>query len=609
MSAEGHIKEFPIPTFPSLGVSGIPADLDVTKVAAEWFDSFTSVFQRGDVEGVASLFIPVSHWRDMLALTWDFRSFHGIDLIRQFLTDRLVGTQVSGFKINHEFTQLQRPYDDIAWIKIHFDFETDVGLASGIVRIVPQPNNAPWKAHVMFTNLENFKDFPEQCGTLRNEAPNHGLWSSQRAQSLKFENEEPTVLIIGAGHSGLDLAARLKVLNVRTVCIDRNPRVGDNWRNRYDALCLHDPVWYDHMPFIPFPATWPVYTPARKLANWLEHYAEAMELDVWTSSTVKSARKNAAGTWDVVVERDGVERVFNPHHVVFATGIGANEGRTPVMPGMEDFKGQILHSTKHKTALDHAGKKVVIIGACTSAHDIAIDYYRHGVDITMFQRSSTHVFTVKKGWKHMVGDTYWEGGPPTDVADRITASYPHYMAIELSRRRAKLIAEDDKELLDGLHSVGFRTNSGLLEAGSSLLPWNRAGGYYIDVGASQMIIDGKIKLKNDSQIKNFDATGICFENGSHLDADVVVFATGLSECRDAIKYLCGEEIGSKCKKIWGLDQEGEIYGAWRDIGVDGLWYMTGNYAYSRFHSKHVALQIKAMEEGIFGTRYQSAETI
>ncbi|KAJ7624507.1 hypothetical protein FB45DRAFT_728756, partial [Roridomyces roridus] len=338
-----------IPTLESLQAI-IAEDIDVQKVACEWMDSFTTFFQRGDVEGVTSLFIAMSHWRDMLALTWDFRSFHGIDAIQTFLSDRLSSVQVSGFRVKPEYTALQRPYDGIAWIKIHFDFETDIGLASGIVRIVPQPQNAPWKAHCMFTNLEDLKDFPEQIGSLRNHAPNHGLWTSQREASLAFENEEPTVLIIGAGHSGLDLAARLKTLGVRTILIDRNPRIGDNWRNRYEALCLHDPVWYDHMPYIPFPSTWPVYTPARKIANWLDHYAEAMELDVWTSSTVKSARKNAEGTWDVIVERDGKERIFHPKHLVFATGIGANEGKTPSMPGMENFKGQILHSTKHKHA-------------------------------------------------------------------------------------------------------------------------------------------------------------------------------------------------------------------------------------------------------------------
>ncbi|KAJ7730607.1 hypothetical protein DFH07DRAFT_848634 [Mycena maculata] len=596
-----------LPTLDRLDAT-VPADLDVSKVATKWMEEFSSFVQSGDVEGIVGLFVSESHWRDMLALTWDFRSFHGLPAIHKFLTDRLASSKLTNFHVREELTVLQRPYPDIAWIRLYFDFETQIGLASGIVRLVPQPGSQ-WKAHCMFTNLEDLKGFPENIGGLRNPAPNHGKWAQERLQSASFDNDEPTVLIIGGGHSGLDVAARLKCLNVRALVIERNPRIGDNWRNRYEAsdLCLHDPVWYDHMPYMPFPPTWPVYTPALKLANWLENYAEALELDVWTSSTVVSARKNASWTWDVVVDHAGKERIFKVKHLIFATGIGAGEGKLPSYPGMDRFKGQILHSTQHKRATDHAGKKVVVMGACTSAHDLAVDYYEHGVDVTMYQRSSTYVLTTKNGWKHIMEGNYWEGAPPVDIADRITASFPHLMAIGLNQRQAIKIAEDDKELLDGLRARGFRLNMGTMDAGFALSAWDRAGGYYIDVGASQLIIDGKIKLKNDSQIAEFTETGLRFENGSELPVDVVVFATGLGDARNGVRKICGDEIGDQCKQIWGLNDEGEIHGAWRDLGVPGLWYMIGNLALCRFHSKHVALQIKAMEEGIFGVRYSAVE--
>ncbi|KAJ7748281.1 hypothetical protein DFH07DRAFT_830240 [Mycena maculata] len=594
-----------LPTLDRLNAT-VPADLDVSKVATKWMEEFSSFVQSGDVEGIVGLFVTESHWRDMLALTWDFRSFHGLPAIHKFLTDRLASSKLTNFHVREELTVLQRPYPDIAWIRIYFDFETQIGLASGIVRIVPQPGSQ-WKAHCMFTNLEDLKGFPENIGGLRNPAPNHGKWAQERLQSASFDNDEPTVLIIGGGHSGLDVAARLKCLDVRALVIERNPRIGDNWRNRYEALCLHDPVWYDHMPYMPFPPTWPVYTPALKLANWLENYAEALELDVWTSSTVVSARKNASGTWDVVVDHTGKERIFKVKHLIFATGYGAGEGKLPSYPGMDRFKGQILHSTQHKRATDHAGKKVVVMGACTSAHDLAVDYYEHGVDVTMYQRSSTYVLTTKNGWKHIMKGKYWEGAPPVDIADRITASFPHLMAIGLNQRQAIKIAEDDKEMLDGLRARGFRLNMGMMDAGFALSAWDRAGGYYIDVGASQLIIDGKIKLKNDSQIAEFTEMGLRFENGSELPVDVVVFATGLGDARNGVRKICGDEIGDKCKQIWGLNDEGEIHGAWRDLGVPGLWYMIGNLALCRFHSKHVALQIKAMEEGIFGVRYSAVE--
>ncbi|KAJ7648039.1 hypothetical protein FB45DRAFT_1052413 [Roridomyces roridus] len=539
-----------VPNLPTLETLNafVPKDLDVNSVASEWMKAFSASCERGDVDGVSELFIAESHWRDMLALTWDFRTFNGLPAIRQFLTDRLASCKLTNFRVKEGLTALQQPYPDLAWIQICFEFTHAVGEATGIVRIVPQ-SSGPWKAHVMYTNLDDLAGFPERLGPHRNFAPNHGKWVSEREKSVAFENEDPTVLVIGGGHSGLDLAARLKCLDVRTLVVERNPRIGDNWRNRYEALCLHDPVWYDHMPYLPFPPTWPVYTPAMKLGDWLESYAKAMELDIWTSSVVLSARKNDSGTWDVVVERQGKELTLTVKHLVFAMGIGAGEGHMPEYPGMDRFKGQILHSTQHKRATDHVGKKVVVIGACTAAHDIAVDYYEHGVDITMYQRSSTYVMTTKNGFQRMMNPVYWEGGPPVDLADRLGASFPHLSSIELKRREAKLIAEDDKELLEGLRRRGFKLNMGTMDAGFGLSAWDRAGGYYLDVGGSQMIIDGKIKLKNDSQIAEFTESGLKFENGNELPADVVVFATGLGDSRIGIRNICGDAVADKCSKI------------------------------------------------------------
>ena len=105
-----------------------------------------------------------------------------------------------------------------------------------------------------------------------------------------------------------------------------------------------------------------------------------------------------------------------------------------------------------------------------------------------------------------------------------------------------------------------------------------------------MIIDGKIGLKNDSVLKEYTKTGLKFENGSTLDADLVVFATGLGDYRDNVKKIIGEELGSELKQVWGLDGDNEAKGAWRDIGIDNLWYMTGNLAMCRYYSRHVALR-------------------
>ncbi|KAF8651407.1 hypothetical protein AX16_004800 [Volvariella volvacea WC 439] len=594
-----------LPTLDSLNAT-IPPNLDAKKVAQDWLSSFASNAESGNVEALAASFIEDAWWRDFLALTWNFRTFHPLPTIKQFLADRLPISKVSNFKIRDRYTGLQQPYPDIAWVQLIFDFETEFGIGFGLARLVPTPNGE-WKAYVVFTNLEGLKGFPEKIGHLRNPAPNHGQWEKDRLAEAEFLDRDPTVLIIGGGHSGLGVAARLKALGISALIVEKNEQIGDNWGNRYEALCLHDPVWYDHMPYLPFPPTWPVYTPALKLAKWLRHYAEAMELNVWLSSTVTKATQDPnTQAWHVTVKRaGGSERVLVVKHLIFATGVGGGVSNFPKYPGMDKFKGEILHSLQHKRALDHAGRKVVVVGSCTAAHDIAEDYYRHGVDVTMLQRGPTYIMSMKNGWDVLFRGIYSEGSPPTDIADRLSASLPYFMSIGLAQRRVKKIAELDKDLLESLKKVGFRIDFGYQGTGFGLLALNRAGGYYHDTGASTLIAEGKIKLKNDSQLSEFTENGIRFENGSELAADVVLFATGLGDARETIRSICGDTVADQCDPIWGLNEEGELNGCWRDIGFKGLWYMVGNLALSRFHSSHLALQIKAMEEGVFGTRYRA----
>ncbi|KAG6374832.1 FAD/NAD(P)-binding domain-containing protein [Boletus reticuloceps] len=606
-----------LPTLHNLG-STVDPNIDVQAVVSDWFAKFTKAIGLKDVPAIVDLILDNGFWRDMLALTWDFRTFEGKDAVSKFLQGQLIvfDPQPDSFSLQRDLVQLQRPYEDIAWIQAFFKFDTNVGHASGVFRLVPLPDRS-WKAHVVYTNLEDLKGFPESTGRLRNFQSDRGEWASKREREKEFLDQEPSVIIVGGGQSGLDVAARLKMLGVNALVVERNQRIGDNWRKRYAALCLHDPVWYDHMPYLPFPPSWPVYTPAMKLADWLESYAHSMELNVWTSATVVSIEKETGDSgkhWSVHVEReDGRKRVFKVDHVVLALGIGGGLPRNPNIPGQDEFKGQILHSTEHESTTDHVGKKVVVVGSCTSAHDICADYVNHGVDVAMVQRGPTYIMSTKEGMPRQMA-LYWEGGPPTDVADRVNASYPAHVAKLVHQRVTKDIAEADKELLDGLRRVGFKLTFGEDGSGFFRLAFNKAGGYYFDVGASQLLIDGKIKLKSDGPIKKFTPNGLLFEDGSTLDADVVVFATGYGDSRNAsFDLIKNTDLHDKVRQIWGMDDEGEICGSYREIGkpneegkaIAGLWCIMGNLALCRFHSKHVALQIKAYQENIFGVRYSS----
>ncbi|KAF9065637.1 hypothetical protein BDP27DRAFT_1331715 [Rhodocollybia butyracea] len=595
---------FPLPTLDRLGAS-IPTALDAKAVATDWFNAFTTAASAADIDALVSLFIPESFWRDILALTWNFRTFIGRDNIQNFLKARLSLSKPHTFTLrpttlpsnNHTPTSHGSPSLG------------NTGTASGVARLVPQ-SDGTWKAQCVFTSLTELQGFPEQINERRNDKMDYGFWAAKRLKESLFEDEDPKVLIIGAGQAGLAVAARLKVLDVPALIIEKNQRVGDNWRNRYKALCLHDPICKNSRSLHPplYPANWPVFSPADKIAGWLEYYADAMELNVWTSCEVTSATRNAdSQTWTVTVRySNGTQRVFTRiKHVVFATGFNGNQPNIPSYPG--HFQRPILHSNQYKSASAFVGKKVVVVGAAVSAHDIATDLYHAGVDVTIYQRSSTYIMSAEKGLKVYFSGLYYENGPPIDVADLISASFPVAFAVHgFQQRVTELIADMDKDLLSALAKRGFRANKGIDGTGAMVLYLTKGAGYYLDTGASTLIIDGKIKLKNDTPLQGFTPQGLKFEDGSEVEADVVVYATGYGDGRTVIRNICGPTISEQCSPVWGLDEEGETRGAWRDIGVPGLWYATGNIAMARSYSKYLALQIKAMEEGVFGERYLGA---
>lgn len=227
-----------LPTLDKLGVS-ISADLNVAVVASEWTRALAQHVSARNIDGILDVFAEDSWWRDMLALTWDFRTFHGKQSIRQFLEDRLALTKLDDIQFID--ATLERPYSDIAWIRGRFSFKTEIGIGDSVFHLIPQPDGV-WRAFTVYTNLWDLKDYPEKTGPLRNPYPNHGKWKQQRERETEFLDSDPKVLVIGGGQSGLEIAARLKFLDVPTLVIEKQPRIGDQWRHRYAALCLHDPV-------------------------------------------------------------------------------------------------------------------------------------------------------------------------------------------------------------------------------------------------------------------------------------------------------------------------------------------------------------------------------
>ncbi|KAH8777609.1 dimethylaniline monooxygenase (N-oxide forming) [Diaporthe sp. PMI_573] len=569
---------------------------------------------REAAEGVASLFSDGEcYWRDHLALSWDLRTLKGKESIVEFLQDNSSLTKVSVDASSEwrkpKFTTLN-PEQTSKGIVFYTTITTKLGSGRGVVRLA-QDGSGAWKIWTFFTSLEELKGFEEPAGPRRPTGVNHGYhrgrknWLDRRNEESSFVGRDPDVLIIGAGQGGLSAHARLKMLNVPTLIVDMNDNVGDNWRKRYHQLVLHDPVWIDHLPYIPFPEWWPIFTPKDKLAEFFEAYAKLLELNVWTKTTVESGSWDGSQKrWTVTVRRslpDGSTetRTLHPKHIIQSTG-HSGKANIPNIKGWDSFKGDIIcHSSEFPGAKPNSqGKKAIVVGACNSSHDICQDYYENGYEVTMVQRSTTCVVSSESICKISLAVAYEEGGPPTEDADLLSWGTPAEVTKAQHNEITKLHQVHDKATLEGLAKAGFKTDKGPDDCGLYIKYFQRGGGYYIDVGASQLIIDGKIKVKQGQEIAEVLPRGLRFADGTELEADEIIFATGYQNMRTQASGIFGEKVGDKLRDIWGFDDSGEFRALWRDSGHPGFWFHGGNLAICRYYSRLLALRIKAQLEGL-----------
>ncbi|KAG9236558.1 putative flavin-containing monooxygenase YUCCA3 [Amylocarpus encephaloides] len=614
MFAERHTIQLPAAgkTAPVLQVEEKKPNGPFT-IAQQWLTKLESVLKSNDVSALSTVMHQDSWWRDMLAFSWDIRTIHGLDKLSQYFSDNLAHTTPSNLKLrtSGKFApNVQTPIDGLEWVESMFDFETKVGRGSGMLRLV-QGVDGEWKGYMIYTALQELKGHEEAAGHTRPHGGNNSLvggaikgnWLERRERQKEFLDEEPKVIIVGAGQSGLNTAARLQAMGVSCLLIDRNAHVGDNWRSRYRTLVTHDPVQYTHMAFLPFPSNWPLFTPKDKLGDWLESYASLMELNVWTSSTVGPASySDESKNWTIDVKRaDGSTRVLHPNHVVFATG-HAGEAKFPTFPGQADFKGTVYHGSQHQDASitgAAAGKRVVVIGTGNSGHDISQNYYENKATVTMVQRRGTYVISAAKGLSMLHEGMYDETGPKIEDADIAGQSLPIPAQFALNVGLTEKIKQVEIGNVEGLTKAGFKLDFGDDKSGIYRKYITRGGGYYIDVGCSQLIIDGKIAIKQSPDgISHFESDSLVLADGTRLPADVIVLATGFDNMRTSARKIFGDKVADRCKDVWDLDEEGEVNAMWRPSGHPGFWFMGGSLALCRTYSRFVALQIKAHEVGM-----------
>ncbi|PWN53375.1 flavin-binding monooxygenase-like protein [Violaceomyces palustris] len=580
------------------------------QIIRRYVASLQSALDAGSAPHVASHFSQDGYWRDLMTLEWEFRTIQGSQKIQNWLeennNERLSPNKViRNITIEEPSVAIMNPFPGVTWLVSFFNFETATNRGRGCLRIQQDPTDGQWKAYTFFTGIEELKGYEMKHGANRKPGVDHGnnvgrkSWKTNRKEQVNYENgRQPQVVIIGGGQAGLTAAAQLGQLEIDALIIERNDRIGDNWRKRYDFLVLHDPVWYDHLPYMKFPDHWPVFTPKDKLGDWFEAYVTAMELNVWTSTKLESSEYDeASGKWTLKVTRgDGTQRTLTPKHLILATG-HSGEANIPTFKGQEKFKGKICHSSQHTTGADFTNKKAIVVGCCNSGHDIAQDFVEQGADVTMVQRSSTYVMSSDSVINILFKDLYCEGGPPVEDADLIFHSIPNFLHKKMHKDVTAKIAEYDKETLDGLQKAGFKLDFGPDDSGFLMKYFSRGGGYYLDVGASKLIADGKIKMKQGQEISHFTEDGIVFADGQEIKADIVVLATGYKNMKTTAEKILGKEA-SKTNDVWGLDEEGELKTIWRNSGHPGLYYMGGNLALCRYMSKKLALYIKAKELGM-----------
>ena len=578
-----------------------------TGQATEWLAGLDRALAGSDIAAALALFGDECYWRDLVAFTWNVKTLEGRDEIAAMLRGVLLSVCPAGWRLDGEAVE----HDGVveAWLL----FETAAGRGCGHLRL---KNGRCW---TLLTTLRELKGHEEQAGETRPKGVEHGVhpgrrsWQEERSarQAALGSTEQPYCLIVGGGQGGIALAARLKRLDVPALVVERHPRAGDSWRARYKSLCLHDPVWYDHLPYLPFPDHWPVFTPKDKMGDWLESYTRIMELDYWGGTECRSARyDDGAGEWVVEVLREGRPVTLRPRQLVLATGMSGMP-EVPAFAGAERFRGEQMHSSAYRSGEAYRGKQCVVVGSNNSAHDICADLFENGATVTMLQRSSTLVARSETlmtvGWGKLFSESALRAGITTERADLTLASLPFKVMAQLQKPVYEQVARMDAPFYEGLRKAGFLLDFGEDGTGLSLKYMRRGSGYYIDVGASALIADGSIRLRSPVTVASIGERSVTLDDGSELPADLIVYATGYGSMSGWAARLISPQVAEQVGLCWGLGSgtakdpgpwEGELRNMWKPTAHPGLWFHGGNLQQSRSFSLYLALQIKARQAGL-----------
>ncbi|KUJ21180.1 dimethylaniline monooxygenase (N-oxide forming) [Mollisia scopiformis] len=529
-------------------------------------------------------------WRDIFALTGTLRTFHSATSVSAAWTETSLRAKVHSFTLEPGSVRVVRLPQGSAWIEARFSFETGATPATfctAIVSLVPD-QDGEWRIWVLRTVLEQLKGQPD-VDVLQPVTELKNGYVNGEGEKGHFD-----CVVIGGGLAGLSTGGRLKALGVSYVVLDKNRNVGDNWKLRYGSARLHTNREYGHLPFErTFGPEYEEYLSKDDLAKGYAAWVKKFEINIWLGTIVES------GTWDSskhlwtlrLRQDDENDRLITASFMVLAGGAG---GQVPVSPppyqDRDVFEGTTLHSAEYTTPAQWKGKHGVVVGTANTAHDVADDMLQAGLaSVTMIQRSKTYILPAE--YYKKVSSLSYNATNPTEVADRGSLTTPFGVADLMSQAVLHDMASKESERFDSLERAGFKTERyGNIQEHILV----RLGGHYMDVGASKKIAAGLIKVKSDTLPVRYVKDGLIFSDGTHLKADVIVFATGfVGNMREQVEQLFGSEIGDQVGDFWTLDKEGELKAAFKPTGHPAIWLHGGTIGQGRYYSRFIALQIKA----------------
>ncbi|MEK9849504.1 MAG: NAD(P)/FAD-dependent oxidoreductase [Candidatus Puniceispirillum sp.] len=579
--------------------------LPPSAIAQSWLDHLGHALASSTASTLQPLFQKDSFWRDALGLSWQIQTIGGDAKIADHLLSAAQAAGLADLQMdNSQTAPMLVTRAGISALEAFFRFETKYVRGRGIFRLCQDPDDqSVWRCWNFFTAAEELIGFEEKIGRKRPTGQSYSRdfrgpnWLDKRMAARAYDDRDPQVLVVGGGQAGLSIAARLTQLGVDTLIVDKNEKVGDNWRNRYHALTLHNQLHVNHLPYLPFPITWPTYIPKDMLALWFDSYAATMELNFWTGSEVIAAQYDASqARWQASIkQRDGTIRRLAPRHIILATGVSGIPN-LPSIDTLDHFAGPVLHSSQYRDGDDWAGKRAIVVGCGNSGHDISHDLWSSGAQVTMIQRSPSLVVNIEPSAQFPY--KLYDEDRSTEECDFITTSMPLPVTKKAHQQFTRQSRDADKQLLDGLTEIGFKLDFGEDDTGWQFKYLTRGGGYYFNVGCSNLLVEEKVNLVQFDQIAHFDTDGMTMKDGRKVGADLIVLATGYKPQEHLVEQLFGKSVADRVGPIWGFGNGFELRNMYCQTGQPGLWFIAGSFAQCRINSKYLALQIKAVEEGL-----------